>query len=245
VKDLKTVGIIPARFGSSRFPGKPLAMIGDRSMIERVYRQAQQARSLSRVLVATDDSRILEHVRSFGGEAVMTSPEHRTGTERCAEAARGLDVPCDAVVNIQGDEPFIHPVQIDSVASALAGNGRQIVTLYRRVPRHVADSPHAVKVVVNGRSEAMYFSRALIPFLVAGDAENQTVGVHVGLYGYRYETLKAVVRLPAGSLESAEALEQLRWLEHGMVVHALETTEASHPIDTPADLERVKSTFGL
>ncbi len=241
---MKTVGIIPARYASSRFPGKALAMIGDRSMIQRVYLQARQAVSLHRVVVATDDPRILSHVRSFGGDAVMTSPEHGTGTERCAEAVHGLDSRYDAVVNIQGDEPFIVPGQIDAVAAALAGDDVRIATLYRRVPRRAAQSPHAVKVVVNARNEAMYFSRALIPH-VPEDRADSTVLVHVGLYGYRTATLESIVRLPAGRLERAESLEQLRWLEQGMIVHAFETKEASHAIDTPDDLERVKSTFGL
>ena len=215
-------------------------MLGNLSMIERVYRQAKQATRLAEVVVATDDTRILDHVIGFGGKAVITSADHRTGTERCAEAARKLENACDAVINIQGDEPFISPLQIDAVADAMEQKAVRIATLYRKAGQGAGHG--SVKVVVTLNGEAMYFSRADIPYSAV---PGQGQCLHVGIYGYCAEVLQEISALPPGKLEVIESLEQLRWLENGYTVHAFETTEVSHPVDTPSDLEKVKSTFRL
>jgi 3-deoxy-manno-octulosonate cytidylyltransferase (CMP-KDO synthetase) len=242
---VKILGIVPARYAASRFPGKPLADIGGQSMIERVVRQARRAGALDEVIVATDDRRIFDHVTAFGGRAVMTSAAHRSGTERCAEALRLLNHPCDAVINIQGDEPFISPRQVDAVAAMLARDDVSIATLYRKTPRAEAGSPHAVKVVVDGKQRALYFSRAVIPHAQNTGPGTDDVFVHVGLYGYRAGTLLRLAGLAPTPLEQAESLEQLRWLEHGFAVHAFETRETNHAVDTPGDLEKLKAVFGL
>jgi 3-deoxy-manno-octulosonate cytidylyltransferase (CMP-KDO synthetase) len=242
---LKALGIIPARYASTRFPGKPLAMIGRQSMIERVYRQAVQSGSLQEVRVATDDKRIHDHVRSFGGHAMMTSADHRSGTDRCAEALTAGEGQWDVVLNIQGDEPFITPGQIGLVVSAFKDEKVEIASLARKAEAGEADDPHKVKVVMNERSEAMYFSRAPIPH--SADPAHAAEGrfIHVGLYGFRTEVLKSLPGLPETRLESLEKLEQLRWLGHGYRIHMTITHEHSHNVDTPADLDRLKSTFRL
>ncbi len=218
-------------------------MIGGQPMIERVYRQAGQAARLDKVLVATDDSRILEAVRSFDGHAVMTSPDHATGTERCAEALAGETENWEVVINIQGDEPFVSPAQIDLLASAFENEKVTIATLVREAgPREIHDE-NAVKAVLNRNDEAMYFSRSAIPF--PGGGTNGKHLIHIGMYGYRGRILPELAGLPPGRLETAECLEQLRWLEHGYRIHARLSKERSHSVDTPEDLERVKSTFGL
>lgn len=236
---MRILGIIPARFASSRFPGKPLAMIGHQSMIQRVYEQAKQCSRIDAILVATDDERIYDHVHSFGGEAVMTSTTHQSGTDRCLEASLSLNGPIDAVINIQGDEPFIQPYQIDSIA-ALVEDGAEIATLAIPIPYAISADPNKVKVVTDKHGKALYFSRSLIPF--HRDVENISnlqCLKHLGIYGYRFSTLQQIARLEVSSLESSEKLEQLRWMENGYEIHVAITDFESPAIDTPEDLEKI------
>ncbi len=225
----KIVGIIPARYGSSRFPGKPLADIGGKSMIQRVYEQALNARKLSEVIVATDDQRILEHVLSFGGKAVFTLDKHQSGTDRCAEVVSSLEG-VDVAINIQGDEPFIEPEQIDQVASCFLDNETKIATLIKKIEVDedlVNDSVVKVEIAPNGK--AKNFSRKPFPFGIPFK--------HIGIYGYRAETLKTLSNLPQTKRELAERLEQLRWLDNGFYIQLAETEHESISVDTPQDLE--------
>jgi 3-deoxy-manno-octulosonate cytidylyltransferase (CMP-KDO synthetase) len=236
----RSIVVIPARYGSSRLPGKPLARIAGRTMIEHVYRRAAASRSVSAVLVATDDRRVAEAVEAFGGEVRMTRASHRSGTERLAEVAESLT--CDLVVNVQGDEPLMDPRMIDQAIAPLAADATlQMGTLRRAIadPAELA-SPHVVKVVVDCRDRALYFSRAAIPGRRDGSATLAGAFKHVGLYVYRREFLLRFAGLPATPLEQAELLEQLRALEHGYPVVAVETSFDSIGVDTPEDLERVR-----
>lgn len=234
---MKILGIIPARFASTRFPGKPLVDIGGKTMIRRVYEQAIKASSLSDVIVATDDQRIYDEVVSFGGKAMMTSPYHLNGTERCAEVAHALGA--DAVINIQGDEPFIHPEQIDTLASLFHVPGFQIGTLIKVCEdKTLIENPSIIKATVNKDLQALYFSRSVIPYLRNADA-HPTFYKHIGIYGYRADVLQEIVRLPPSPLELAESLEQLRWLENGYTISMAITTHESISIDIPEDLQRV------
>jgi 3-deoxy-manno-octulosonate cytidylyltransferase (CMP-KDO synthetase) len=237
---VSAVALIPARYQSSRLPGKALADIAGRPMIEHVYRRAAAAVSVSRVIVATDDRRILETVLAFGGEAVMTSAAHQSGTDRLAEVAATLD--CDVVVNVQGDEPVLAPETIDAAVAPFISESRlEMSTLRRRIgdPAEL-QNPNVTKVVVDGEGFAMYFSRAAIPFTRAGQPA-ATAWAHIGLYVYRRETLLRLAALPQTALERAEALEQLRALEHGIRIKAIETTHESIGVDTHEDLERVRA----
>src|SRR4051812_2353852 len=216
-------GIIPARYASTRFPGKPLATIEGRSMIHRVYEQAAKSRSLNRVVVATDDDRIARHVRDFGGEAIITSDRHPSGTDRCAEVLQKIGSDYRYVINIQGDEPFIDPQQIDTLAGVLKDGTTEIATLIIQVDsKDVLFDVGEVKVVLNPKMEALYFSRAVIPFLK--DVPEREWHLrrmyyrHVGMYAYRSDILAQLTKLPVSSLEKAESLEQLRWLEAGYKV---------------------------
>ena len=235
---MRILGIIPARYASTRFPGKPLAVINGKSMLERVVEQAHKAERLDAVLVATDDQRIYDHVHSFGGEAVMTASTHESGTERCLEAASHMSGPVDAVINIQGDEPFILPEQINLVAQ-LIEEGADIATLAIPLPYTFASDPNKVKVVCNHQGRALYFSRSPIPFYRDGAPTNATLLKHLGIYGYRFGTLTQIARSPMSPLEKAEKLEQLRWLEMGYEIQVGETDYESPAIDTPEDLMRV------
>jgi len=235
---MRILGIIPARYASTRFPGKPLAMIGNKSMLERVVEQAHKSRSLDAVLVATDDQRIFDHVLSFGGKVVMTSNTHESGTERCLEAASLDDGLIDAVINIQGDEPFIQPEQIDAVAS-LIEDGADIATLAIQLPYSVASDPNKVKVVCDSNGRALYFSRSPIPFFRDGAQEGAKCLKHLGIYGYRMGSLQQIANIPSSYLENAEKLEQLRWLEAGFEIRVAETDFESPAIDTPDDLLKV------
>lgn len=245
---MKTIGIIPARFASSRFPGKPLVEIAGKTVIRRVYEQAQQARRLDEVIVATDDARIYEHVESFGGHAVMTAARHRSGTERCAEVAARLEA-ADAVVNIQGDEPFIAPEQIDLVAEPLARRDSvQISTLAKRIEKaEELYNPNVVKVVFNRRHSAMYFSRSTIPYLrdvPPGEwLAKAEYYKHIGLYGFRREVLLELAELPPSHYERWESLEQLRWLYEGFPIFVSLTDKETIGIDTPEDLARAMATI--
>lgn len=237
------VGIIPSRYASTRFPAKPLVGIAGKSMIQRVYEQASKAHRLRQVIVATDDQRIFDHVIGFGGEVMMTSEEHQTGTDRCAEVLSKLkDV--DVVINIQGDEPFIDPEQIDQVAELFEQKETQIGSLVKEI--EVADdlfNDTVVKVVKTANDQAVYFSRAVIPF-VKGVKKNEwlqhgTFYKHIGIYGYRAEILNSISKLPQTNLEKRESLEQLRWIENGYSIQLAETEHESNSVDTPEDLDRM------
>ncbi len=238
-------GLIPARYASSRFPGKPLVMIGDRSMVMRVYQQALA--SLDIVWVATDDQRIFDAVRKEGGNVIMTSSSHMSGTDRCAEAARLITTETgkkiDVVLNIQGDEPFIKPEQLDQLKGCFSDPAAEIATLVRRTaPGEDIFNPNHVKVVTDLRGYALYFSRSAIPYL--RDAEKAdwssryTYFKHLGLYAYRTDTLEKITKLGRSSLEMAESLEQNRWLENGFRIKTAVTEWETVSVDTPEDLER-------
>jgi 3-deoxy-manno-octulosonate cytidylyltransferase (CMP-KDO synthetase) len=239
--------IIPARYSSSRFPGKPLALIGDKPMIQRVYEQA--CKSLDLVYVATYDERIFNRVVKFGGKAIMTSPDHQSGTDRCAEAVTGImqetGNPIDIVINIQGDEPFVRPEQIDLLMSCFTGEDVEIATLVRRTePGEDIFNPNQPKVIINTERDAMYFSRAAIPFIRDSELSDWSFKCvyykHIGLYAYRTETLKKLTELPRSPLEVFESLEQNRWLENGFRIRTAITLWENIGIDTPADLEKAK-----
>ncbi len=239
---MQITGIIPARYQSTRFPGKPLADISGKPMIQRTWEQAKKA--LEKVVVATDDERIRKVVESFGGEVVMTSPLHRSGTDRCAEASAILASAGnihDAVINIQGDEPFIQPEQIRLLADCFRDAGVRIATLVKRI-KSGSDlfNPNMPKVVVSKEWDAIYFSRSPIPF-VRGKEKDEWADAHVfyrhiGMYGYLAETLQEITRLKQSSLELAEMLEQNRWLENGYTIKVRETTIETGSVDTPEDL---------
>ncbi|WP_102408449.1 3-deoxy-manno-octulosonate cytidylyltransferase [Parabacteroides bouchesdurhonensis] len=242
---MKFLGIIPARFASTRFPGKPLADMDGKPMIQRVYEQVQNV--LDAVYVATDDSRIESAVRSFGGNVVMTSDQHRSGTDRCYEAYRKIGDGYDIVINIQGDEPFIHPQQIETLKACFSDKHVQIATLVKpfrpdddfETTLFNANSP---KVVLNKNMEAMYFSRSIIPYMRGKKytewLPNHVYYKHIGLYAYLANVLKEITSLPQSSLEIAESLEQLRWLENGYKIKVGITEQETIGIDTPEDMEK-------
>lgn len=242
----RVLGVIPARFASSRLPGKPLADIGGRSMVMRVLDRAMECTALSGAVVATDDERVAEHVRAHGGEAVMTSADHPSGTDRCFEALQRVGADAfDAVVNIQGDEPFIAPEQIGELCAAISAPGASIATLAQVVTDdRDLDDPGEVLITVDTDMNALYFSRAAIPFLrnpAPGPRHAQFRFLkHVGLYAYTREALARIVRLAPSPLELAESLEQLRWLENGLRVRVGLTAHPSFCVDTPADLEEAR-----
>ena len=239
----KFIGIIPARYASTRFPGKPLAILGGKTMIERVYTRV--AEILPEVAVATDDSRIADAVESFGGRAVMTSDKHRSGTDRCLEAYTTLKSDADVVINIQGEDPFIAKSQIESLKHCFDDETVEIASLARPFdPQRGFDAlfdPNTPKVVMDDAMNALYFSRSIIPYVRNYDwkkwLEHAKYHTHVGLYGYRATTLAELCRLPQSSLELAESLEQLRWLQAGYKIRMALTEETNFGIDTPADLE--------
>lgn len=236
--------VIPARFSSTRFPGKPLAVLAGKTMIARVWTRARQAERVSRVLVATDDERILQEVARFGGEAVLTRTEHRTGTERVAEvAATGHWGEKEVFVNVQGDEPLIRPGAIDAVVAAVEDDaGVAVATLAVPIGR-VEDvmDPNIVKVVQDFEGDALYFSRAPIPWVRDPGPEVATRHMkHLGLYAYRRDALLDFPTLPLGDLERVEQLEQLRWMENGYKIRVAETTHDSVSVDVPGDVARVE-----
>lgn len=240
---VRVAGIIPARYASSRRPGKPLALIAGKSMIQRVYEQCMKSELLQSVCVATDDARIAEAVQAFGGRAAMTRADHPSGTDRVAEAASQLEA--DIVVNIQGDQPFIAPSMIDeAVAPLLEEDPEEVSTLMFPITNEDdLHNPNVVKVVTDLAGRALYFSRSLIPY--PRGAEEHTVFEHVGLYVYRKDTLMRLTRLPATPLERVESLEQLRWLQHGLRIRVTESAvpdRAFHgfSIDTQEDFERAE-----
>ena len=242
---MKFIGMIPARYASTRFPGKPLADMAGKPMIQRVYEQVQHV--LDAVCVATDDTRIETAVKAFGGNVVMTSDQHRSGTDRCYEAFQKVGAGFDVIVNIQGDEPFIHPEQIQTIKSCFEDPTTQIATLVK--PFRADDdfektlmNPNSPKVVINKNHEAMYFSRSVIPFIRGKQCTewlaHHTFYKHIGMYAYRAEVLKAITQLPQSSLELAESLEQLRWLENGYKIKVGITEQETIGIDTPEDMEK-------
>ncbi len=236
---VSAVAIIPARYHSTRLPGKALADIAGRPMIELVYRRAEAARLVSRVIVATDDRRIADAVERFGGHAVMTSSSHQSGTDRLAEVARSLDAAI--IANVQGDEPLIEPAMIDEALAPFATDpALQMTTLRRRIddPAELAN-PNVTKVVVDSEDFALYFSRAPIPYTREGQPPAQAWR-HVGLYAYRRSALLRLAALPPTALERAEALEQLRALAHGIRIKAIETQYDTIGVDTEDDLARVR-----
>jgi len=239
----KIVGIIPSRYASTRFPAKPLVGIAGKTMIQRVYEQASKANKLSKVIVATDDQRIFDHVKEFDGEVMMTSAEHQTGTDRCAEVLSKLDN-VDVVINIQGDEPFIDPDQIDQVAGLFESKDAQIGSLVKEIENEDdLFSNTVVKVVKSKTGKAIYFSRAVIPFVKGVDQKDWLKHTayfkHIGIYGYRANVLKSISKLPQTELEKSESLEQLRWLENGFTIQLAETEHESNSVDTPEDLDRM------
>jgi 3-deoxy-D-manno-octulosonate cytidylyltransferase len=237
---MKVIGVIPARFASVRFPGKPLAPLAGRPMVLHVVAAARAARRLDRVLVATDDARIADVVRRDGGEAVLTSADAASGTDRLAEAA--ARVPGDVYVNVQGDEPLMAPENIDvAVETLLAGADREIATVAIRIDAAEAADPNVVKVALSGDGRALYFSRAAIPYARSGHPDYRK---HLGLYAYRAATLAKLAALPPSPLERLESLEQLRWLEAGWAIWVGEAQSDSIGVDTPKDLERVQKILG-
>ena len=241
---MNVIGIIPARFASSRFPGKPLVEIDGKPMIQHVYEQSTKV--LDKVFVATDDDRIFDAVVEFGGKAIMTSSGHTSGTDRCAEAAHicSTDIDIDVVINIQGDEPFIDPQQIKSLADAFDDHKTQIATLIAPITSsEILFNVNKVKVVKNFKNNALYFSRYPIPFQRDEKEENwmknHSYFLHIGLYAYRYDTLQALTKMKPSALEKSESLEQLRWLENGKKIRTVLTRHENFGVDTPEDLEHL------
>lgn len=243
---MKFIAIIPARYASTRFPGKPLAVLGGKPVIQRVYEQV--AGVLDDAVVATDDERIRDAVRAFGGRVEMTSPDHRSGTDRCREAYDRLGVEYDVVVNVQGDEPFIQPSQLEAVKRCFDDPATDIATLVK--PFTEADglaaleNPNSPKVILDAQSRAIYFSRSVIPYLRGVERAEwlarHTFYKHIGLYAFRTDVLRAVTALPQSALEKAESLEQLRWLENGYKIGVGISEVETIGIDTPEDLEKAE-----
>ena len=240
---MKNIIIIPARYASTRFPGKPLADIGGMTMIQRVYEQAVKSGVAKKVVVATDDERIFSHVKDFLGEVVMTSPEHKSGTDRCFEALEKTGEEYNVVINLQGDEPFVQPEQLHKLASCFSDSSCKIATLVKKIEMNEdVENPNVVKVVKDTNNYALYFSRSVIPF----NRENENIPTyfkHLGLYAYRAETLKEITSLQPSLLELAESLEQLRGLENGYKIKVAETELESIAIDTPVDLKRAQALY--
>lgn len=237
------LGIIPARYASTRFPGKPLIDIAGKSMIQRVYEQACSSQSLDKVVIATDDKRIMAEIERFGGEYVSTRADHQSGTDRCAEVATKLSG-YEVIINIQGDEPYIDPVQIDLLTSCFTDPEVKLATLIKKIsdPEELFNQ-NIPKVVINTRQEAIYFSRQTIPFFRGTTTENwhnaHLYYKHIGIYGYQTETLLRITQLKPSLLELAESLEQLRWIENGYKIQTKITEIETLAIDTPEDLEKI------
>ncbi len=244
---MKILGLIPARFASTRFPGKPLAEISGKPMIQWVFERTSQV--FDHVYVATDDERIKHAVESFGGRVVITSTTHQSGTDRCAEALDNVEKTTnskfDIVVNIQGDEPFIQPEQLKKVAGCFSDPSTQIATLVKQFSTNDdIFNPNTPKVILNKNDEAIYFSRSVIPFIRSKDKSewqgNHPFYKHIGLYAYRCDILREITKLVQSPLELAESLEQLRWIENGYRIRVEKTEMETLAVDTPEDLEKVK-----
>ncbi|TAH27040.1 MAG: 3-deoxy-manno-octulosonate cytidylyltransferase [Cytophagales bacterium] len=241
---MKILGIIPARYASTRFPGKPLVYIEGKTMIHRVYEQAMKSSLLDKIIVATDHYSIFEHVAEFGGNVIMTSDLHPSGTDRCNEVITKIPDSFDFVINIQGDEPFIHPKQIELLCNNL-DKDTQIATLVKKIDTLAAlYNINIPKVVFNESHEAIYFSRHPIPYLRGVDEDlwlaKHKYYKHIGIYAYRSDVLSEITKLKPSSLELAESLEQLRWIQNGYKIKAAITEFDSYGIDTPEDLEQLK-----
>ena len=249
---MKFIAVIPARYASTRFPGKPLAILGGKTVIERVYEQVSKV--IDEVYVATDDERIRQTVEGFGGKAVMTSPDHKSGTDRIEEAVEIIGTDADVVVNVQGDEPFIHESQIRTVCECFNDEATQIATLgkpFGRTPSDIdaIENPNSPKITVSKNGYALYFSRSVIPFCRGKQRESWPESFpylkHIGLYAYRREVLHEVTLLPQGELEKAESLEQLRWLENGYKIKVGTTDIETVGIDTPEDLAKAETILNV
>lgn len=244
---MKFIGVIPARYASTRFPGKPLAMLGGKSVIQRVYEQVSSV--LDSAYVATDDERIRQAVEAFGGKAVMTSPDHKSGTDRIEEAVRKIGGSFDVVINIQGDEPFIQRSQLEEIIRCFDDAETQIATLGKPFDKAqgfaAVENPNSPKIVIDNRGYALYFSRSVIPFIRGKETaewmDHYPFLKHLGIYAYRTEVLHEITRLPQSSLELAESLEQLRWLQNGYRIKVGLTDVETVGIDTPEDLERAEA----
>ena len=241
---MKILGIIPARFASTRFPEKALVDIGGKSMVQRVYEQASKSTVLTKVIIATDHIKIYEHVKGFGGEVVMTSENHQSGTDRCMEALQQLGSNFDFVINIQGDEPFIKPEQIALLAQTLTSD-TELATLAKKITdQETLFNSNTPKVIWNNKMEAIYFSRQTIPFLRGVSQtewlSNKDFYKHIGIYAYRTDILKEITQLKTSSLENSESLEQLRWLENGYKIKIAITEFETIGIDTPEDLKKIQ-----
>ncbi|MDR0698904.1 MAG: 3-deoxy-manno-octulosonate cytidylyltransferase [Tannerella sp.] len=242
---MRFLGIIPSRYASTRFPGKPLVDMDGKTMIQRVYEQVLS--TTDKLYVATDDERIAKAVRNFGGNVILTSERHNSGTDRCYEAYCIAGEDFDVVVNIQGDEPFIHPEQIELLKSCFSEPGTQIATLVKPFDKEgdfeqTIFNPNIPKAVLNNRNEALYFSRSIVPYIRGKEytewLSSHTFYKHIGLYAYRADILKEITALPQSSLEIAESLEQLRWLQHGYKIKVGITNRETIGIDTPDDMEK-------
>ena len=244
------VGIIPARYASTRFPGKPLIDIKGKTMLQRVYEQASKSKLLNKVVVATDDERIFNHIKNFGGDVVMTEANHPSGTDRCMDALQQLEVDYSYVINIQGDEPFIEPEQVDELATVLQDGTTELATQMIAVDNYdMLFDKGEVKIVLNTNNEALYFSRMVIPFVKGVDEKewhkHHQYYRHVGMYAYRKDILQKITQLPVSSLEKAESLEQLRWIENGFTIKCVVTKYESHCIDRPEDVTKVLALMRL
>ena len=241
---VRVVAIIPARYASSRFPGKPLADMDGKPMIRRVYEQVKRA--VEAVYVATDDTRIFDAVKAFGGNVLMTSGHHRSGTDRCCEAMKKIDKPFDVVLNIQGDEPFIHPDQIVLLKDCFISPRVELATLVKPFTEEdgveALCNPSSPKVVVNKKGEAIYFSRSVVPYVrdvhQSEWLRRHRFYKHIGVYGYRTDILEQITQLPPSDLEKAESLEQLRWIENGYRIQVAVTEHETIGIDTPEDMQK-------
>ena len=241
---MKFIAVIPARYASTRFPGKPLAVLGGKTVIQRVYEQAVSV--LPEAYVATDDDRIFQAVEAFGGRAVMTRADHKSGTDRIQEAVEKISTDADVIINVQGDEPFIQPSQIETLMHLFDDAETQIGTLGKRFETiDAVKNPNSPKIVTDRRGFALYFSRSVIPYIRGVEADEWLTHYpflkHLGIYAYRREVLAEVTRLPQGALEKAESLEQLRWLENGYRIRVGLTDVETVGIDTPEDLARAEA----
>lgn len=240
---MKFTAIIPARYASTRFPGKPLAILGGKTVIQRVYEQAVNV--LGQAYVATDDERILQAVEAFGGQAVMTRTDHKSGTDRIQDAAEKIHTDADVIINVQGDEPFIQRSQIETLCHLFDDPQTQIGTLGKRFESiEAVENPNSPKIVTDTKGFALYFSRSVIPF-IRGTERGEWFGrfpflKHLGIYAYRRNVLEEITKLPQSTLEMAESLEQLRWLQNGYRIRVGETDVETVGIDTPEDLQRAE-----
>lgn len=248
---MKFIAIIPARYASTRFPGKPLADMAGKPMIQRVYEQVKK--SLNDVWVATDDQRIFDAVQSFGGNVVMTSSDHQSGTDRCNEAYKNIGQSFDVVINVQGDEPFIQPAQIEALKACFDSKNVELATLVKPFKKEdgfdVLFNPNSPKVVINKADEAVYFSRSIVPYI--RDAhhtewlDRHTFYKHIGMYAYRVDVLNEITQLAVSQLEKSESLEQLRWIDNGYKIKVGYTSMETIGIDTPEDMEKALELLNL